>query len=334
MKKNINIWIMVGGAVLLLSIMMTLLSNYKTADNLPVYTGGDEVPEGVTESKKEKDIPTNIYVDNVNQFSMEIPSEWQEVEQDGYETFIHTPSGASVQIRIGEYEPTYNNASAETCAASLEQNVYVFKNFTWTSNTSYQLLYQDYKESTFDYIEDVHWDRDTVIVLLCIFKDAHYSKLQSYYDKILTSFVWEQDNPVPDGWMLYYDEPRLYEIGIPDTWAFANTGDAFCAYDEQTDAQIIITAQEYNGDLSGLTPSSLIDAVSSGRENYMINNYDIQSDYAKAYATYTSGDIQYQSIDVLTCNGQVLYNISCTYENGRIDASTFDTCISLFRTFL
>ena len=144
---------------------------------------------------------------------------------------------------------------------------------------------------------------------------------------------WAFLETLPDGYVLYYDELNMYEIAVPDTWTSADAGGSLCVGDENTGAQMLVTVLDYDADLSGLTPSAMAELTASGRENYMLSSYDIQPSTAQAAATYTVGDVLYQSIDTLFCNGKHLIMITCTYETGMADPAIFDTCLSCFRMF-
>ena len=104
--KSGDIWIFGIVAVLLLSILFAFTSNRQASDTLDVYTGEETMQNTYVEpDQKKPDIDTVIYVDNANNFSLNIPAEWTEVTQDGFETFIHQASGSSVQIQVLPYDP-------------------------------------------------------------------------------------------------------------------------------------------------------------------------------------------------------------------------------------
>ena len=337
MHKGFNfeeIAMFVGALILVISIILTIVSNKSAADKLPVYTGGDEVSVAeIVPEKKEVEIATDVYVDNETGFSISIPEGWTEVMQDGNTTFIDAASGSSIQIQVSSYDPALNNASAERYMQILNDEGLVFKNFTWKGTTNFELLYQDYQENTYDYIEEVYWDRDTSVTLLCILKDAYYQQMKPYYDKVISSFAWDMKSPVPEGYCLYYDEQFRYEIGVPETWVLADSNGTVCMRDEATGAEMVINVVEYSNDFTSMPVSDMASLVAAGRENYMIGDYNIQSDFAEALATFTSGNILYQSIDALFCNGTYLYSVTCTYEQGMADPAVFDTNIALFRSF-
>ena len=82
-----------------------------------------------------------------------------------------------------------------------------------------------------------------------------------------------------------------------------------------------------------MSASDVANYMSSGRENYMMNNYQIGDNHAIAYSTYTKENVQYQSYDALFSNGQYIYCMTCSYEAGMLDPSVMETCVGLFRTF-
>ena len=332
--KSGDIWIFGIVAVLLLSILFAFTSNRQASDTLDVYTGEETMQNTYVEpDQKKPDIDTVIYVDNANNFSLNIPAEWTEVTQDGFETFIHQASGSSVQIQVLPYDPVLNDMTYELSSKMVSNNGYIFKNFIWKSNAQCEVLYQDYQSSTYDYIEEIYWDRTKVIKLVCIFKDTYYTQLQPYYDTIINSFAWERTDPIPEGYYLFYDSVWNFETGVPDGWSLGSTDSSIYYGDEASGSYVLITAEPYEGNISAMSASDVANYMSSGRENYMMNNYQIGDNHAIAYSTYTKENVQYQSYDALFSNGQYIYCMTCSYEAGMLDPSVMETCVGLFRTF-
>lgn len=193
-------------AFLGISIVAAVIGQNKQNNTLAVYTSTDVVQqETLSDSSSEEDnIETQIYADNTYHFSISIPKDWTQVIDHDTVSYIHKPSGATIRMEVFAYNPAINNVAADTLSASITQDGKTFKNFTRKSASSYEVMYQDLKNSTYDYIEEVYWDREHIIRLSCIFNDEIYEKILPYIEKMLNSFSWNAENPIPDGYALQY----------------------------------------------------------------------------------------------------------------------------------
>ena len=82
-------------------------------------------------------------------------------------------------MEVFAYNPAINNVAADTLSASITQDGKTFKNFTRKSASSYEVMYQDLKNSTYDYIEEVYWDREHIIPVSYTHLDVYKRQLIS-----------------------------------------------------------------------------------------------------------------------------------------------------------
>nr|WP_303183324.1 hypothetical protein [Lachnoclostridium phocaeense] len=334
-QKNLHKspWSPVILIILIVAMIFTFFSR-RDADKVPAYTQSEHVETDTGAATEETpEIDTEIYTDNENGLSLQIPVGWQQVTMDGYPTFIHNASGASVQIQVKEYDPQVNMQDKVSLSSWCAQHGYSFTSFSRVSPTHYQLYYQNQGNATYDYIEDTHWDRDKIVRLVCVFKDEHYERLATYYDTILASFSWDTSNPVPEGFYLYYNSNLQFEAGIPSSWSFGESDSAIVATDPESGAALTITATESPGTLEGLTAVDMANLIGAGKTGFMMRSFETDTDRASASATYVNGEIQFQNETYLFTNGAYLFCLSVDYEEGTIDNTVPKNCGSLFRMF-
>ena len=214
--RDKNTWIFIAAAIALLAFIFTMVSQ-KNNQTLEVYTDTDRIDEAQAVAKDPlRDMEMQQYHDQNLELSLSVPADWERVEKDGCPTFVHRESGSAIQIKTEEYRPEINNDNAESLASSLVQNNQTYVDFRYTSNASYELLYQGVDGGvTYDYIREVYWDRQNIVTLLCTFNDADYNKINPYFQKILDSFSWYKEDEIPEGFYLSYIPDASFEVGIP-----------------------------------------------------------------------------------------------------------------------
>ena len=333
-QKGQNPWVFIFGVIVILSILFTMFSQRKQ-DTLDVYNTSDKIQtEEIKPVEEELDIEMDIYTDNQNNFSISIPKDWQQITKDGFQTFVHSPSASSIQIQVLDYTPDINNASADILSAQIAEDGKTFLNFTRETSSSYELMYQDFQNTTYDYIEEVYWDRETIIKLVCTFNDANYEKIIPYYEQILNSFSWQRKNEIPEGYAVYYHADAGFEVLMPDKWTIGASDAAVIATDPESGATQTITRIESATYLDTVTATDMAGLLKSGYSNFMMNSYENSKDSAIAYCTYVIGNIQ-RKMDVYAfATGTYIYFIAFDYEDGTIPADLGKVCAGGFRDFL
>ena len=329
-----NPWMLIIGIIVILSALFTIISK-KNQQDLNAYTKSDKVSQETknNEDKEELNIDMSVYTDNKIGFSINVPSDWTQVTKDGYPTFIHSASASSLQIQTLDYDPSINNTTEDSISTKIAEDGKTFLSFQKSSDTSYEVQYQSHGNSTYDYVEQVYWDRSKIIKLLCIFNDANYEKISPYYEKILNSFAWDKADPVTDGYYLYYNDSANFEIGIPDNWAIGTSGIALVASDSSSGASMTLSATDYAGTLSSVSATDVVSLVRGNKSNFIMNSYDNSEKQAKVTASYVQNNVQMTNLIYLFIDGVRLYTISFDYEQGTIEDSVPSACAKLFRSF-
>lgn len=326
-SKNPVIVLMVLIAVF--SFITTFIIQRENNDSLEVYTTPDHV-DVVQETEEKADYESQIFVDNENRFSISVPKDWQKVTKSGYPTFIHRDSGSSIQVQVRDYDPAINAVTPEGIAAELTNEGHSFVNFTRVNASQYEVLYQDYGNVVYDYIEEVYWDRNKIIVLLCTFDDANYEKLSLYYKTMLDTFVWDRSAPIPDGYYIAYIQDGGFEVGVPDTWVTGATDASFYAMDDATGAYMTVTPLRNIGYLDDFTSMDMTSLVQNGKPSFIMENFSTSHDAAYETSIFIQDNIQYRDYAVLYSKGTYSYLLEVIFENGSIDESIPQTCASLF----
>lgn len=236
-------------------------------------------------------------------------------------------------MEVFAYDPAINNVAADTLSASITQDGKTFKNFTRKSASSYEVMYQDLKNSTYDYIEEVYWDREHIIRLSCIFNDEICEKILPYIEKMLNSFSWNAENPIPDGYALQYLSADQFEFAYPDTWVLGTSSNSIVTMDQSSNASMTITMQDYDSSLSSMTATDMAQLIGSDKQNFMMNSFQASDAKATAKATYVVDSVQMQLVECLIWDGSHLFSLNIAYEQGTISDNLPETCISLFRSF-
>lgn len=331
-RKGQNPWYLIIGLIVISSIIFTIFSQ-KKQETLPVYTQSDKVKKEEPKEEKELEFDTSIYTDEKYHLSMEIPIDWQPITKDGFRTFVHSPSGSSIQIQTLDYDPTVNMKTAESLSTEIAESGKTFVNYERLSNSSYELQYQDFQKSTYDYIEKVFWDQTSIIKLVCTFNDENYSKIMPYYEKIFDTFSWQRSKEIPEGFVMYYEENTKFQVLFPESWSIGLATNVISVTDEQSGAVESVSIMEASKKLSTITATELTPLLKQNKSNFILKEFDNQNDKIIANCTYVSNDVQYQEdIFIFSANG-LYYFLMFDYEDGTIEETLPQQCSESFKTF-
>ena len=334
--KKRNPWKGIIAGIVILSAVFTFITQKQQKDKLDVYTGETTVSQEDLSQEKEqqaKTIETQIYTDDTMKYSLSIPKEWTQVVENDTVSFVHKASGSTLRLETYAYDPNINNVTSESISTKIAADGKTFVSFTRKGDSSYEVTYQDQKNVTYDYIEEVYWDRSSIIRIVCIFNDENYEKILPYYQTALASFAWDPQDEIPTGYSLSYLAADAFEFGYPDSWVVGTSSNAIVAMDNTTNASLTITMQDSSQDLSSLTATDMSQFVSQNKQNVMMNNFSTSDSEASATVTYIANNVQMTANYYLFYDGQHLFSLSVDYEKGTIDESVPSTCKELFRSF-
>lgn len=333
-KKNEQYILYVVIGVMIVAGIFTFFSQKSLDDTLDVYSQSDKVENKVTESDESPDIILTAYTDEKNGYSIGIPEGWQKVIKNGYTTFVHSPSASSLQIQILDYDPKINNISSDSISTDIAEKGNTFVSFNRSSTSSYEVTYQDFKNSTYDYIEEVYWDQSKIIKLVCTFNDANYQKIKPYYEKIIKSFSWNREKEIPSDYYLFYNDNAKFEVGIPASWTVSQANDTIVAMNEDSNASESITVLKNSSYLDKITVTDMTNLLKSGKSGFIMKSYDNKKKKASIVYTYISGSQQITSQTYVYANGTYLYFVSFDYVEGTLQDNIPEDCSNLFREFI
>lgn len=322
--------------LMILAIIFLIISK-RNSQTLESYTGGETVTRDnyYVETTEAETEALQYFYDNEYNYTFAVPNDWDYVENGVDVYYIHRASGASVKTSVNSYYPSINNISSESASLNVVNNGMAFVDFTKYDNSHFEVRYQDVSEdTTFDYIIETYWDRDTVITLECVFRDEYYSDLISIYDSIISSFYWERPNPIPEGYYLYYVEKYNCEVAIPDNWDANMLENTIYATDTVYGLTASFSAVQNSTPLSSLTSTDIYNLVSSGKQNVMVNSFDVTDSVARCnYSFINTGTAEKTyGYTYIFSNGTWLFLLDYTQPS----TYGFDfphVCSTLFRMF-
>ena len=194
-------------------------------------------------------------------------------------------------------------------------------------------MYQDFQNSTYDYIEEVYWDRDNIIKLVCTFNDENYEKIKPYYELILNSFAWQRANEIPADYAMYYNDQAGFEVMIPAAWTLGASGNAVVATDGDTGASETLMMTNNTSYFDSVTATDMAKILNTGQSGFMMNSYDNSKETATAKCTYIIDNVQYQETVYGYATGKAMYFVTFDYEAGTVSDEMIELCGNSFRTF-
>lgn len=329
-------WLFILVVIAVLSFIVTVLGHQ--AQKKPETFNGKDTISQVSTTAKHVQVDTYKYRNKKLGFTIEIPRTWNQLTQNGNTTFMDRNTGATLEIEIDKYDPNVNVMDNSNASTQIPDNM-VFEGFTKdTGSPHYELRYQDMSsKSPYDYLEEVYWDRDHIVKLLCIFPDKYYKDLTSYYTTIIDSFDWNSSNPVPSGYNLVYinNDSYSFEFGMPseNTWSTGTQNGVIVAQDTKTGMQMTLSTIADSNPATSITGSDVAQLLSSNRANFIMENLNTSKDYAQATSTYVVNNQQWIDKSYIFSDGYNWYIQSFDYQNGS-NTDIPDTSAKLFRSFL
>lgn len=334
--KKYWFFVLIPVAVIVFLIYMMSREDLQVFD--PV--GGEAIqtvlPERETEQTLEEEMQT--YTAEKVPFSIDVPVSWSGVLKGGNKTFVHPPSSSAVSIQVLDYYPQVNNCTGDSLAEEIYKNGYTVTNFEKTDASSYILYYQSSNENgVIDYIDYVTWDRQHVVKVTFTIRDTYYDKMSPVIDKCFLSIKWEKEDPVPEGTFIAYDQLSDIEFGVPSSWQYGWSENAFYAMDDQTGANMTVNFMEDESPIDAIDQAAYADYLGSGKNSFMLQMFDHYSGSIYAEASYISpsDNTQTDIMQLYMADGRThcaaTFEVSDTYINDYYDV--FRACLACVRSF-
>lgn len=219
--------------VLLLCLFVTLgtqSSEQKLQELLPT-----ESVSAVNEPLEQ--IETITYQSDALHFSMDVPADWTYVVQDGTAAYINKADGAVIKFYIMDYFSDVNNIDADTLVADIGDagELIDFENGEHFYRSLYELNGCYYYEYTI-------WDYSHVVRVSLAYNVENAGYYTLLGNTIMETFYWEQENPIPSGYSLFYSSLGNFEFAYPSDWSsYIDNGIFTSASENQSYMQCTVT---------------------------------------------------------------------------------------------
>jgi hypothetical protein len=327
LRKKSWLTIVIIISVLAAGIYMIFTASGK---NLPSYV---DTPTPLPEATPTAVIDTDRYYNGNYDISVEVPLGWTYVLQDGYDTYINI-DGAMIQIQIMDYIPSLNAISADIIANDAAAVGGVLIEFDRIATDAYV---SEYELGGVGYMEYTMWDLNTSVrVQFAASLDKYYAKYRETALYCLSTFTWNKQRPIPQGFILYYNTFGNFEFGLPLDWTGAITEDGvYTASNTQTGAVMYVSVTDSPETFEGISQISYVNAMNKYRQGFALRTFANDGSRLMAEATYTVGDIQYGFIQYQVCTGFYQYSFSFECQMDKIDDDLilYQTAVDLFRYF-
>lgn len=325
-------WMMIVILILVLSFLFMFISNLRNRQ-LDVYTESNTV-DSFEYTEEKKDITSSMYdYENAEYgYKLKIPKEWTKVEEDGIVSFIHKPSASSITIVNDSYHPSINCLTETEMSNLISSEGHNFVSFRYLTTSCYELVYQDQQANIYDYMEEVFWNQESQVTLQCCFANDNYEKIMPYYQAILESFTWtDEEKTFNDNVAIYYSDALHMQFGIPNLWERAEEDNVLTAYDADTGTNFTFTFTPMNH--QQLNGTDVSNYLNDNLSNFVMNSYDGDKESGHAMCSYFQNDVQYTRNAYVYAKDGILYFMIYDYQTGMLDEALPELCQSFVKFF-
>ncbi|MCH1949691.1 hypothetical protein MCJ35_10815 [Enterocloster sp. OA13] len=313
-----------------LAVLFALIYSFlsSTNANLPSYV---EPPATPAEQTPAVDIETVQFAAEGINLTMSAPAKWTHVIRQGADAYINPADGATLFFHISGYDPGVNMVTEEIIASELSASGGLLGGFSRNGNSAYLAIYEQGAVDCFEYTT---WDLSTLVRISLQVPAERYT---DYYDTAIFLFdtlKWEKENPIPEGFSLFYSSYGNFEFGVLDGWNAAIDNGAYIAT-AASGSCLTASVTQSGLDLSSLSQLDYVGAASQGKQNYLLSTYSNAGSTLIAEATYTKDGETWVNVNNILATGSYLYEFSfdCKQSEYETDGPSFLTAMKLFRVF-
>lgn len=312
------------------ALLVSLFSSSST--NLPSYTGPSEIEPPAATAAPSPTVETRIYENPDYGFSMPVPAEWTFVTKNGADSYAGS-DGAIISFSVSDYDPALNLITKDTVTSDIASLNGLLGGFAWLSTSSYIVIYE---VNSIDCFELVTWDLDTLVRVLASVPAERYGYYSDTMTLLFDRFVWEKQNPVPDGCFMYYSAYGNFEFPVPCDWDYEIVNGVFTAVSADTQANYRISVSGSVDGFGGISQLDYVNAMSGGKSGYMLSAYANSDTTLSAAATFTdSAGTQYVELHNMLAAGGYHYELlfQCPSEAYESEYETYAKILNHFRVF-
>lgn len=296
----------------LAALMMNFFSSFGT--NMPAYSSPNELvePDVTQQETPQSSIETTLYTSELG-FSMKVPKDWTFVVKSGNDTYVNAKDGASIVFAVSTYNPALNSVTRESVYSDVVNAGGVFGDYEQVSNSAYLVVYEI---GSLDYFEYSIWDLDTLVRVAVQIPAQSYTAYRDDILAILNTFSWEKPNPVPEGYSMYYSEYGDFEFPIPDGWEYGIENGSLVVLSADGAAGYQVSLTNTTAYLNDVSQIDYVEAMGSGKANYMLSSFSNTGSLLTAEASYSSNGETCRQIHNILATGEYQYEVIFQYPQG------------------
>lgn len=328
------------GAAIIMCFVLGLIITISQMNNqpLPGYIDGTaNIATTISPYESQRVNPEMQQIsDEATGITMEVPKDWTKIIKDGFTTYIHQASATYVQLQKTPYVAGINNITEEIIREELSSSGAAFVSFNRDSNAGYTTLYQTKNQNTiYDWIEITRVDRQYIVRVVICATDENYNKLEKEIMIMAESVQWTPSNPIPDDFLLTYNQFGNFEFAVPITWSKGIEEGEYVARDPETGAEMRVGVYESNATYENVNQAKYAEYYGVGKTGFAVKEFTANRNIIYAISSYIVNNINVYRIDYMLATGMFEYTISfvCPTDYYQERAGLFDTAIRLFRTF-
>ena len=287
-------------------------------------------------TKPPRDPDMQLYTDNTVGLSLQVPLKWNRVIKGGEVTFIESDTAAYVRVSVGAYPKGLAGITETDVRADVEDAGGGFVSFTREGNSGYTAMYQMYGDGVlYDYIEINRYDLNYAArVTICIPDDA-YKSLQKQISAVCSSVYWEPHDPIPEDFLLVYNEFGDFEFAVPSQWQRGIYQGEYVARDPVTGAEMHVSVALSDRTYENVNQAVYAEYLAEGKEGFAMRQFSANTNLIYSVSSYMINGFLAYRVDYLVATGVYEYGISflCPVDCYTDTAGLFETAFTLFRTF-
>lgn len=329
-KNKNRIWIAFVVVIVLISLIVVYVQGQQGTLSAP----SNKKIENPTETISATEYDLKKYKNDEYGFTVSVPPDWKKVTKDGFDTYIHSPSATSCQVRIYPYKPSIINTRYEPTQMLLSLQGYNLSELNWFTPTKFTVIYtkgiSDTKTTL--YLEIVEFDKDNIVSVLYTIDSQNFEKMQSIITAMIDGFVWEKKNPFPEAYRLVYNESFNYEFAYPDSWNVGVTDNTYIAQDTDSGTYFSVVATKSNATFESFDKLDYTNYAAKSRQDFILQNYHADANMIYGEATYSVNNTSMKMVQYLIATGETEFSITAELPEAQYNAQA-ETLKQMFDNF-
>lgn len=316
--------------IILISLLLTLMSGNQS--NLPQYEGKDPLQSSCESGSSQIDGDFTDF--RKGNYSLLVPTDWERMEVEGCDTFIHAASQSTIQIRTYDYDYHVNITTADAMQQYITSIQGIFYGFQMNSTSDFTTVFD---KDDYIYMVEVQWDRNSIIAIVGSVPTEYYDRQRQreIIEKSVTSLKVQWEDPIAEDVLLIYSDTAQMEFALPTAYTTQAIDSGINAVREDTGAELTIMLTPTTSDLLNMTEVEYVSFSSQNCSDFMLRSFSNNGGRIDGSATYTLDGDQYillQSI-VPWYDNECIMTLTVPAALSEEDVTLFQKCVGYVRFF-